>query len=442
MRPPRLLDPITRLGGWLRPNQRSRWTRAGLGYLAVWLALMGTGLSQQINLLLLTAGLAAGPIAASFVISMTMLRKVAVGRRAPDYVFAGDPLVIDYSLENQRRFTAALALELVDELVPHADGVPGNARLIPRLIFDRVPPGERRRLRWQGPSPPRGKYAFQTLEVITRAPFGLLERSMILPRPGSLIVYPTIGRLARRWHQLQRESTETRRGRRHDRSAMQQEYHGLRDYRSGDSMRWIHWRTSARLGQPMVKEFEQHSDQELAVLLDPWRPRQVTPEQTEALEAAIRFAATVCYETCRQAGRRLLLGWTGPLPGLRQGPASVKLLHELLECLAVLRGTSEGHLSDLFDAMPPAMLRDALIVVVSTRPIKLAEEASRSERLAEASLRGLAGRVQLLDASRGDLAGLIEFETPPPLFAASRTDGDGRPSRADRDSRRIMEGQP
>ncbi len=85
MRLPRVLDPINRLSGWLRPNQRSRWTGAGLGYLAIWLALMGTGLYQQINLLLLTAGLAAGPIAASFVISLSMLRKVEVGRRLPDY---------------------------------------------------------------------------------------------------------------------------------------------------------------------------------------------------------------------------------------------------------------------------------------------------------------------------------------------------------------------
>ncbi len=334
--------------------------------------------------------------------------------------------MLDYSLENRRRATAVLALEVVDELVPHDEPGAGGARLIPRVIFDRVPAGERRRLRWQGPSPSRGKYIFRSLEVITRAPFGLLERSEILPRPGSLFVYPTIGRLSRRWHQLQRESTETRRGRRHDRSAQQQEYHGLRDYRPGDSMRWIHWRTTARLGQPMVKEFEQQSDQELAVLLDPWLPGMATEQQREVLEAAIRFAATVCFETCRQSGRRLLLGWTGPTPGLRQGPASVKLLHELLECLALMGSSDECRLSNLFDAMPPAMLREALIVVVSTRAIKLAEEASRSERLAEGSLRGLSGRVHLLDVSRGDLDGLIEFETASPSFSPARVDGNGR----------------
>src|SRR5436305_9628133 len=98
---------------------------------------------------------------------------------------------------------------------------------------------------------------------------------------------------------MHRESTQTKRGRRHDRSAQQQEYHGLRDYRAGDSPRWIHWRTSARVGKPMIKEFEQQSEQDLAILLDPWLPRsKVTAEQRATLELMIRFAATVCLETC------------------------------------------------------------------------------------------------------------------------------------------------
>ena len=91
--------------------------------------------------------------------------------------------------------------------------------------------------------------------------------------PDELLVYPRIGQLTRRWFQIQRQATENRRGQRHDRSAQQEEYHGLRDYRSGDSPRWIHWRTSARRGELMVKEFEQQNEQDLAILIDPWLPR-------------------------------------------------------------------------------------------------------------------------------------------------------------------------
>ncbi len=204
---------------------------------------------------------------------------------------------------------------------------------------------------------------------------------------------------------------ESRRGKRHDRSAQQVEYHGLRDYRSGDSPRWIHWRTTARRNELMVKEFEQHNEQDVAILVDPWLPRtKALPEQRDAVELTISFAATLCLEICQHQGRRLVLGWTGPAPGVRQGPASVKLLHELLEQLAVMRSSGKGGLAELFDIMPAPVLREAILVIVSTRPINLIEEAERSSRLAGASSRSLPLRVFLLNAAHGDLNPLFRLD--------------------------------
>lgn len=393
-----------------RFGRRLRWTREGLGYLVLWLGLLAIGLGQQINLVLLLAGMAAGPIAASLFVSGAMLRRLRVARRSPAFVFAGEPLVLHYTLENARRRTAALAIEAHDRIAPVDRGAGGGGDVIPRLFFARVPGGDRLRLRWEGPSPARGRYRFEAMELMTRAPFGLLERRVTTSQPGGLIVYPAVGALTRRWRVVYREASEARRGRRHDRTARQQEYHGLRDYRPGDSPRWIHWRTTARVGEPMVKEFEQQTEQDLAILLDPWLPRAgATAEQRTALEDAIRFAATLCMEACRRSSQRLLLGWTGPTPGVRHGTASTRLLHEVLEQLAVLRPAADGSLAALLDALPPATLREAMLVIVATRPVLLGEETERSARLAGGTGRGLAGRVLLLDAARGDLADLIQF---------------------------------
>lgn len=406
----------------LWPNQHLRWTREGIFYLGVWVSLLVVGLYQQINLILLIAGLAAGPVVASVFVSASMLRRLRVSRRVPAYVFSGDPLRLDYTLQNDRRWTAALALNLHDDLTPADRTIAGAAGIQPRVFFPRVAGLDRARIRWEGESPRRGRYEFRNLDLATRSPFGLFERSVTIASSGELIVYPTIGSLTRRWHIVEREASETRRGRRHDRAITQQEYHGLRDYRPGDSPRWIHWRTSARLGQPMVKEFEQQHEQDLAILIDPWLPRtKVTAEQREAVEESIKFVATLCYETCRQAGRRLVLGWTGAAPGLRQGPSSIKLLHELLEQLALMRPATEGGLATLLDALPPSTLREAVFVVVSTRPINLLEEAEKTARLSGASSRGLFGRVTLLDASRGDLADLVKFGDTAEPFAAKRS---------------------
>jgi uncharacterized protein (DUF58 family) len=386
-------------------------TRTGAGYLAVWVGLLLTGLHQQINLILLTAGLAAGPLAASVVMAQQGLRKLRVQRRVPEFLFSGEPFAVDYALENIRRRGSAMAVEVRDEVVPEDRGIPGSSRLAPRVAFERVLPRTVGRVRWEGTPAVRGRYRARRLELVTRAPFGLMERRIVVDQDDSILVYPRIGRLTRRWHQLQRESNLTRRGLRHDRTAQQQEYHGLRDYRSGDSPRWIHWRTSARTGQLMVKEFEQENDQGLMILVDPWMPRtKATSEQRELVEQVIRFAATVCLETSRQPGRRLLLGWTGDAPGIRQGPASVRLLHEMLEVLSLMRPNPEGSFAALLDALPPASLRESRLVIASTRPLNLDEEAARSPRFAEVSARNLGSRLLLLNAARGDLAAYVDLD--------------------------------
>jgi uncharacterized protein (DUF58 family) len=395
--------------GALGPTERSILTREGFLYFLVSLALLVAGLIQQVNLILLVFTLAAGPFLASIFGGRPMLRRLGVVRRVPSYVFSGDPLVIDYALENGRRWYTALALFIEDSLIPADRTVPGATTLTPRVFFPRVPGQERVRLQWQCPGPRRGRYRFRDLDIGTRSPFGIVEHRVTIPLPDQITVYPRIGQLTRRWFLVQRQATENRRGQRHDRSAQQMEYHGLRDYRSGDSPRWIHWRTTARRGELMVKEFEQQNEQDLAILVDPWLPRtKATFEQREAVEQVISFAATVCLETCRHQGRRLLLGWTGPTAGARHGPASVKLLHELLEQLAILRAVSEGSLAELLDVLPPAMLREAFLIVVSTRPLNLSEEADRSKRLGGTGARGIAGRITLLNASQGDLVPLFQ----------------------------------
>jgi uncharacterized protein (DUF58 family) len=408
--PRRRLRWLSRTIGALWPTERQILTREGFIYFVIAVLLLFAGIYQQVNLILLVFTLSAGPFLASIFGGRNMLRRLSVVRRAPSYVFSGDPLVVDYTIENGRRWHASLALFVEDTLAPVDRSVSGPSVVTPRVFFARVAGGDRARVRWQSGSPKRGTYAFRDLDIGTRSPFGLVEHRTTVALEHQVVVYPRIGRLTRRWFQMQRQATENRRGQRHDRSAQQVEYHGLRDYRSGDSPRWVHWRTTARRGELMVKEFEQQNEQDLAVLIDPWMPRTRTaPEQREAVELAISFAATLCVETCRYHGRRLVLGWTGATPGVRQGPASVKLLHELLEQLAMMRVALEGGLAELFDVMPPAVLREALLVIVSTRPLILTEEADRSARLTGASMRGLTGRVLLLNVAQGDLAPLFQF---------------------------------
>lgn len=67
-----------------------------------------------------------------------------------------------------------------------------------------------------------------------------------------------------------------------------EEFVSLRDYRPGDPPRLIHWRSWARLGRPVVKEFQDEFFVRHALILDTF----VGPERAEALEEAVSVAAS------------------------------------------------------------------------------------------------------------------------------------------------------
>ncbi|MFO0956155.1 MAG: hypothetical protein U0800_01670 [Isosphaeraceae bacterium] len=217
--------------------ERLRGTRTAIGFFLILLGLLAIGIYQQNNMILLVAGLFAGPLVASFFfLSQGLLSRLKVTRRPPSYVFAGEPLAIDYVLENGRRRAAALAVTIRDGFHPD-DRSTGGETMVLRMFVARVAGGGRARVRWEGTAPRRGLYRFDPLILVTRSPFGLVERSRIVPAPAELVVYPTVGRLARPWRKMLLTASETVRGQRPERSIQQEEYHGLRDYRSGDSPR-------------------------------------------------------------------------------------------------------------------------------------------------------------------------------------------------------------
>ena len=71
------------------------------------------------------------------------------------------------------------------------------------------------------------------------------------------------------------------------------EFVALRDYRQGDPLRHIHWRTWARLGRPVVKEFEDEFFVRHALVLDTFTGHTHTEAFEEATSIAASFACTI-----------------------------------------------------------------------------------------------------------------------------------------------------
>ena len=68
---------------------------------------------------------------------------------------------------------------------------------------------------------------------------------------------------------------------------------GTREYREGDPLRTIHWRSWARRGQPIVKEYQEEYFCRVALILDTFLPRRTGDADRDAFEAAISVLASI-----------------------------------------------------------------------------------------------------------------------------------------------------
>lgn len=108
------------------------------------------------------------------------------------------------------------------------------------------------------------------------------------------------------------------------RSGTGTELFGVREYRAGDPLRRIHWRSSARLGELVVREYEPPGVQTLGIFCDP------NPATPAVADQVARLAASEAWDCIRGGGRVVLWG-----PGLEPSlPREARSLWALLEWLA------------------------------------------------------------------------------------------------------------
>jgi uncharacterized protein (DUF58 family) len=144
----------------------------------------------------------------------------------------------------------------------------------------------------------------------------------------------------------------------------QADVRGLRPYRSGDSLRSVHWRSSARRGELMVREYDAAPSPDLVLVVEPWLPAKPTPGDRANLEAALSLAAAVALGWSRDVGIRVTVAVAGE-PAARTGAPTEAFLREALAPLAGARGAPsfEALAPDAFDRP----LASAARVLVSSR---------------------------------------------------------------------------
>lgn len=254
--------------------RRIRFTSGGLaftlGAFAVGFAAMNTGN----NLLYLLLGAMLGSITVSGWLSERAIRGLEIRRETPHAVTVGQDLRLTYHVRNHKRRLPSLALEILEKGLPHA------AFLVNvRAGSEAVVHSRNRFLR-------RGTFPLGTVTLSTAFPFGMFRKERDLEIPGEIVVWPRSGRPVRtasptggRVPTLTTSAAGS--------AGSRGEYRSLRAYRPGDDPRDIHWRSTARLREPVVREYERDGARTRWICLD------IRGAPDDAAEVAVEVAASL-----------------------------------------------------------------------------------------------------------------------------------------------------
>src|SRR5918994_71510 len=251
-----------------------------LAGLVVVLIAMAAGQRDVMRIGLLLAAL---PVIAAILVARARLRMSCERSVEPAQVPLGSPMKGQIVLGQEGRLPAGILLL--------EDAVPRELGSRPRFLVDRADVRWRRVVEYPLLGRVRGRFATGPLTVRTSDPFGLVQLDrqfvatsevMVTPQVVPLSAIRTIG-----------GGGNTGEARPHRVGVVGQDDALVREYRQGDDVRRIHWRSTARWGELMVRREEQAWDTSASIVLDSRMSSHAGRGMNNSIEWAISAAASI-----------------------------------------------------------------------------------------------------------------------------------------------------
>ncbi len=232
---------------------------------------------------------AAIPLLTAIVVSKARYRLRADRSVSPHRIAVGETATVSLQLANQGRLP--MGLMLLEDRVPYALGTR------PRFLVDHAGRRWVREVTYPVRSDTRGHYEVGPLSVRVSDPFGMIELVRTFTATTRLVVTPAVQTLPHVGMTSEWSGTGDRRPRAFATGSAEDVT--VREYRLGDDLRRVHWRSTARTGELMVRREEQPWQSRATVLLD---TRVVAHEGSgpgSSLEWAVSAAASVSVHLAR-----------------------------------------------------------------------------------------------------------------------------------------------
>lgn len=274
---------------WIGYKMEYRITPEGWIYIAGTLLIALAALNTGNNLLFLVLACLIAIILMSGILSSISLSGVELRLELPEHIFAGQPVRAGVELINEKLTVPSFSLRV--EAVRPKDG-PAAAMLDTPVYFPYLPRQDRVQQSVPLVFPHRGIYRQDAFRIVTRFPFGFLQKSRRLQLKTEALVYPSVEAsvpLQEFFPSIDGAMESFLKGRGHD-------LYSLRDYVPTDSARHVHWKASARSGSLMVREFSREDDSRILLVLDPRRHslEKAAPENSAAPSERFERAVDLC----------------------------------------------------------------------------------------------------------------------------------------------------
>ena len=267
-----------------RSRRKFRLTREGRAFLFVTVGVGLAAVNTANNLLYLVLGLLLSLLLVSGVLSDLALWKLRMRRKLPAQMFAERRALVEMTASNDKGWLASMSVEAIDEL----DGVENEP-----ARFIRVPPGEDASAAYGFTPLRRGFIELGSVRVVTRYPFGLIEKGYTVFLPDEIVVFPKLLEHVPPppYEQMPGDAAPMHRtGRGTDFAG------SVRYYRDGDETRDIHWKRTATRGELVVRERDQDLSLFVTLFVDNARPDGLGSEEVgqwrEQFERSISEVAT------------------------------------------------------------------------------------------------------------------------------------------------------
>jgi uncharacterized protein (DUF58 family) len=259
--------------------------------------------NREVNLLYGMFALVSATVIIAVILPRFALGGIEASRILPAAAFEGEEIEIRVTLENRERSSRFM--------VEAVDAIPAAAPLErePLIFAGKVPGRTRRDFAYRLACCKRGFYIVGPLRLRSAYPLGIAwserEGDKTLP---TLLVYPSMFEIAS-FPLLAAGSLVSCGMESLERAGGSDDFFGTREYRQGDSLRHIHWPSTARHDRLIVKEFEMRASTEMTLILDLHDKSDFGEERESTLEYGVRIAASLARYALERGHTLQLTGY-------------------------------------------------------------------------------------------------------------------------------------